>query len=155
MKQFIRGKPIRYGFKFWCMNTPGGYLIKFDPYTGTQEARDPGQTLGTSVVRRLTSSYIPPKSTIYIDNYFNSIPLQESLKEEGIYVVGTIRSDRIEHAPRKDLKKEPRGSYHAIHEEDSGITLIRWNDNSQVTIATNVEENRSLGLTTCKRWNRD
>lgn len=34
MKQFIRGKPIRFGYKFWCLTTSSGYLIKFIPYTG-------------------------------------------------------------------------------------------------------------------------
>ena len=34
MKQFIRGKPIRYGFKFWCLTSPEGYMVKFHPYTG-------------------------------------------------------------------------------------------------------------------------
>ena len=27
-KQFIRGKPIRFGYKLWCLNTPSGYLIQ-------------------------------------------------------------------------------------------------------------------------------
>jgi len=26
-KQFIRGKPIRFGYKVWCLTTPLGYLI--------------------------------------------------------------------------------------------------------------------------------
>ena len=29
MKQFICGKPIRFGFKFWCLVTPEGYLAKY------------------------------------------------------------------------------------------------------------------------------
>ena len=33
-KQFLRGKPIRFGFKIWCGTTPLGYLIWFDPYQG-------------------------------------------------------------------------------------------------------------------------
>ena len=34
MKQFIRSKPIRYGFKFWCLTRSDGFLVKFYPYTG-------------------------------------------------------------------------------------------------------------------------
>lgn len=34
MKQFIRGKPIRFGYKFWCICTHDGYLINFIPYKG-------------------------------------------------------------------------------------------------------------------------
>lgn len=33
-KQFIRGKPIRFGFKAWCLSTTDGYLILFDVYQG-------------------------------------------------------------------------------------------------------------------------
>lgn len=32
MKQFIRGTPIRFGFKFWCLNMPNGYCVHFKLY---------------------------------------------------------------------------------------------------------------------------
>lgn len=31
-KQFIRGKPIRFGYKVWALNSSEGYLIAFDVY---------------------------------------------------------------------------------------------------------------------------
>ena len=31
-KQFIRGKPIRFGFKMWVLATPLGYCVQFEPY---------------------------------------------------------------------------------------------------------------------------
>ena len=31
-KQFIRGKPIRFGYKMWVLKTPLGYVIQFEPY---------------------------------------------------------------------------------------------------------------------------
>lgn len=33
-KQFIRGKPIRFGYKVWCLNAQSGYLVSFEPYQG-------------------------------------------------------------------------------------------------------------------------
>ena len=39
-KQYIRGKPIRFGFKIWCLNTRLGYLVQFDPYQGASGAYD-------------------------------------------------------------------------------------------------------------------
>ncbi|XP_050065148.1 piggyBac transposable element-derived protein 3-like [Aphis gossypii] len=33
-KQFIRGKPIRFGYKVWCLNTKDGYLVNFVLYQG-------------------------------------------------------------------------------------------------------------------------
>jgi len=33
-KQFIRGKPIRFGYKVWSLNNPMGYLVNFEIYQG-------------------------------------------------------------------------------------------------------------------------
>jgi DNA excision repair protein ERCC-6 len=33
-KQFIRGKPIRFGYKIWSLNTKDRYLINFELYQG-------------------------------------------------------------------------------------------------------------------------
>ncbi|XP_049767914.1 piggyBac transposable element-derived protein 3-like [Schistocerca cancellata] len=103
MKQFIRGKPIRYGFKWWWSATSTGYLIKFEPYVGASQ-RDPQKTLGQSVVEKLCVGYIPLNSRLYIDNYFNSLLLLESFSSHGIKCIGTLRNDRLEKAPMPDIK---------------------------------------------------
>lgn len=33
-KQYIRGKPIRFGYKVWSLNSSDGYLINFEVYQG-------------------------------------------------------------------------------------------------------------------------
>jgi len=33
-KQFLRSKPIRFGYKNWCLNSPNGYLVAFELYQG-------------------------------------------------------------------------------------------------------------------------
>lgn len=33
-KQFLRGKPIRFRYKAWCLTTDFGYLLNFDIYQG-------------------------------------------------------------------------------------------------------------------------
>ena len=57
MKQFIRGKPIRYGFKFWCFTSPEGYMIKFQPCTGGNKIE--GETVGESVTENLCLGFVP------------------------------------------------------------------------------------------------
>lgn len=154
MKQFIKGKPIRYGFKFWCLNSSEGYLLKFSPYCGAGDKKE-GKTLGTSVTEKLCLNYLPQGSTVFIDNFFNSLPLLDELKSHNINCIGTIRADRVERAPVMDLKKEPRGSSHVLVDSTNGITLIRWSDNSQVTVATNQDdENICLTNGQCKRWSK-
>ena len=34
IKQFIRGKPIRYGYKMWAITSSTGYLYHVEPYCG-------------------------------------------------------------------------------------------------------------------------
>ncbi|GLV61238.1 hypothetical protein CBL_21067, partial [Carabus blaptoides fortunei] len=154
MKQFIKGKPIRYGFKFWCLNSSEGYLLKFSPYCGAGDKKE-GKTLGTSVTEKLCLNYLPQGSTVFIDNFFNSLLLLDELKSHNINCIGTIRADRVERAPVKDLKKQPRGSSHTLADSTNGITLIRWSDNSQVTVATNHDdENICLTKGQCKRWSK-
>lgn len=154
MKQFIRGKPIRYGFKFWCLTSPEGYLLKFNPYCGKGD-RIEGKTLGSSVTETLCIGYLPEKSIVFVDNFFNSLPLMETLRANNIYCIGTIRSDRIENAPLTDLTKQQRGTSHVLKETKTNLVLIRWHDNSQVTVGTNYGENDicfTKGF--CKRWSK-
>ena len=36
-KQYIRGKPIRFGFKHWALCTSTGYMLAFHVYVGKQK----------------------------------------------------------------------------------------------------------------------
>lgn len=154
LKQFIRGKPIRYGFKFWCLTTSEGYLLKFDPYCGAGD-KTPGKTLGSSVTETLCLNYLPNDSFVFLDNFFNSLPLLQQLKAHKINCIGTIRSDRVEKAPVKNLQKCERGSINVLRDLENGITLTRWHDNNQVTVGTNID-NDDICLTkgTCRRWSK-
>ena len=151
-KQFIRGKPIRFGFKLWCLNTRLGYLIQFEPYQGGGTQIDGELGLGGSIVMDLLSELPRHPFCLYIDNYFTSLALLERLKQEGVACTGTIRANRIGKAPLKpvdNMKKEDRGSYD-YRSDESGLIVVRWNDNSVVTVASN-----SIGvkpLAQAKRW---
>ena len=35
-KQFIRGKPIRFGYKMWVLTTPLGYVLLFESDQGAR-----------------------------------------------------------------------------------------------------------------------
>ena len=38
LKQFIRGKPIRFGYKLWALCGSSGYCYNFNLYCGKQES---------------------------------------------------------------------------------------------------------------------
>src|SRR6218665_3522961 len=78
---------------------------------------------------------------LYIDNYFTSLKLLDQLRRDNIATVGTVHSNRIEKCPLKDasqMKKVDRGFYDFRTDATSGTIVVRWKDNSVVTIASNT-----------------
>ena len=52
---------------------------------------------------------------------------------------GTIRLNRTEKAPLQEaasMKKQARGSFEQKTDKDAGVTLVKWHDNSIVTMAS-------------------
>jgi hypothetical protein len=54
-KQYIKGKPIRFGFKNWALCTSNGYMISFEVYTGKSQNNNEERIfgLGGDVVLKL------------------------------------------------------------------------------------------------------
>lgn len=153
-KQFIRGKPIRFGFKVWCLNNRLGYLIQCEPYQGSSGSFNADIGLGGSVVSQLVEK-IPDGNSyrLYVDNFFTSPRLLDHLKAMKISVTGTVRANRMEKCPLVEadkLKKDLRGSFDHRLDRNSGMLAVRWNDNSVVTVLSNcfgIEP-----MTQVKRW---
>jgi len=109
--------------------------------------------LGGSVVRYLLQKLPKLNYCLYIDNYFTSLKLLDQLRRDNIATLGTVRSNRIEKCPLKDaalMKKDDRGSYDFRTDVTSGTIVVRWQDNSIVTIASNTFGVQPIAHT--KRW---
>ncbi|KAJ4441104.1 hypothetical protein ANN_10954, partial [Periplaneta americana] len=146
-KQFIKGKPIWYGFKFWCGGTSNGYFMWLEPYQGagtcSQKYEDKG--LGYGVVISYADQLrdnVPYR--FFFDNLFTNVQLLIDLKKRGNGATGTMQQNHIAKSctlsPADKIKKEKRGTHEAWSDKTSGITIVKWNDNSVVTIATNYDE---------------
>ena len=111
-KQYTHGKPIKFGFKLSIVATPLGYCIQFCPYAGKdsilQEYENIGLGLGASVVANLVSK-LPVLQThtyhIVMENYFTSPALLRHLSAMGVAAAGTVRANRMENAPLRDMVK--------------------------------------------------
>ncbi|CAG5044038.1 unnamed protein product [Parnassius apollo] len=128
-KQFIRGKPIRWGYKLWVGATRLGYLIWFDPYQRKSSTIAEGYKqfgLGGSVHGTLVWEWDLAELCdlqgrdptlpfhLFFDNYFSSIPLLHELSNRGLRATGTIRENRTSKCPlesNKDFKNTDRGSF--------------------------------------------
>lgn len=141
-KQFIRGKPIRFGYKTWCLNTCTGYLLQCEPYQGAGTTPlDPSLGMGGSVVMNLLSK-LPPDVhyTVFFDNLFTSLKLIDRLTQKGTGGTGTVRVNRLESCNLQDPKsmgKTARGTYDFKQDVANKLIVVRWNDNSVVTAVSN------------------
>lgn len=95
-KQFIRGKPIRYGYKVWCVNTCTGYLINFEVYQGKNPNanQDYEETFGkasASLMRMIDDFPLqvqPLPFNFNFDNLFTGINLLKELKNQATGLPG-------------------------------------------------------------------
>ena len=139
IKQFIRGKPIRFGFKEWALCSSSGYTYKFSVYQGASSTPRE-HPLGCHVVLDLLRD-APVGIAVYFDNFFTSISLMKELTNKQFRATGTIRLNRVPNRPfgeKKELMKKPRGFMAAATDENTGVAICSWKDNKIVTVASNV-----------------
>uniref|UniRef100_A0A0N5C2K1 DDE_Tnp_1_7 domain-containing protein n=1 Tax=Strongyloides papillosus TaxID=174720 RepID=A0A0N5C2K1_STREA len=76
---------------------------------------------------------------LFLDNLFTSMNLIQHLRTKGIYVVGTIKKNRVPNGASKKLvdekilQRRERGSV-SIATSSDNISILRWNDNNVVNI---------------------
>ena len=119
-KQFLRGKPIHFGFKICCGTTPLGYLIWFDPYQGKSalsRLQDNGFGLGGNLVSHFADVLSGCGKKFFhlcCNNFFNSVKLVTTLTDKLVKATDTIRENKTGNCPltSKDaLKKQGRGKF--------------------------------------------
>lgn len=143
IKQFIKGKPIRFGYKLWVAADPSGYVHHVEPYCGNStRLSDTGLGQGSNVVLGLVEHMQLKKGTkLYFDNLFTSVGLLNILSEKNLGGTGTLRENRcssdMKLPNKKNWKKTTRGSTAISSTND--LLAVRWNDNNVVTILTNCD----------------
>ena len=80
--------------------------------------------------------------SVFIDNYFNSIPLMKYLKQKNIGCSGKVKANMSQDCPlptKSKFKKQPKGSYQDYQEQNSCVEMVIWNGNGAVTVGSNCE----------------
>lgn len=157
LKQYNPMKPIKRGYKLWCLCDDSGYVYKTNVYTGKTEAADNVELrkevgLGGDVVLNLLSCAKGKNHKVFMDNYFSSFPLMEALKFKKILACGTIRSNRKDF-PKTLIedKKLKRGEFDYRSTPD-GITVYKWKDSKAVHLVSNYH---GVSLTSVERKEKD
>jgi DNA excision repair protein ERCC-6 len=156
-KQFIQGKPVRYGYKIWAICTSDGRVVWVEPYCGKDtRIEDQGAGQGPNVVLDLVAKAgLIEGSHVYFDNLFTSFPLLEQLSELRIGGTGTVRQNKLNKVPikgKKELEKKavPRGTADVLYQADQ--VLVAWKDNKAVYMASNIHG--ADMEKTCRRYSR-
>ena len=110
VKQYIHGRPKKFGFKLWVMATPLGYLIQFCQYAGKdsilQEYENIRLDLDVSVVVNLVSKLSVMQTSNYhivMDNHFTSVALLKHLSAMVAAATRMVRANQMENAPLQDI----------------------------------------------------
>ena len=155
LKQAIRDKPERFGYKLWCMAAPTGELLRVQPYAGVKtHIADVGLGQGPNVIYGLSTQYgLKPGSKVACDNLFTSFDLLDHMADKGWGVVGTMRVNRLNdlQLPRKktqESKKMARGEFVSLHTQNINVTV--WKDSEAVTMASNFVGPHPTGV--CQRY---
>ncbi|XP_046684623.1 piggyBac transposable element-derived protein 2-like [Homalodisca vitripennis] len=141
-KQFLKGKPIRFGYKIWSLNTDTGYLINFEIFQGKNTTTNEtySKLFGKSAAPLVSMLDEIPQDELpyqlFFDNLFTSPALMKHLKDRGYGSTGTVRINRLPKdcplSSKKDMQNESRGSFQCKIEKEDGIFVARWKDNSVV-----------------------
>lgn len=145
-KQFIRGKPIRFGYKIWSLNSKDGYLVNFELYQGANPKANNtydklfGKAASPLLILldELPSEKKELRYELFMDNLFCSPSLFSYLRFQGYSSIGTIRDNRMpKNCPitsKQNFAKKNRGSFETAVEKKDGLLFVRWMDNSVVTM---------------------
>lgn len=148
-KQFIRGKPIRFGYKMWCLNSKDGYLVNFELYLGkgpksnTEYEKVFGKAASPLLVLldEMPDEKRNMRYSFYMDNLFSGAALFSFLTFRGYSATGTIRENRIPRqcplTSKQLFKKKDRGYFETALEKNRGQLYVRWMDNAVVTLISN------------------
>ena len=144
-EMFVKGKPIRFDFKIWCLCGSDGYPYNIKTYQ-EKEKKLQDQPLGSRVINNMVAVITANSSALlhelYLNNFFTSYSLMSDLAKIDVRAIGTIRENRTAGANQKmisseQLQKQERGCFEYCF--DGTLYIAKWHGNAVVTIASNWE----------------
>lgn len=148
-------KPIKQGYKLFAIADQGYilYWIWASRHKSLAEVKKhENLTLTGSMVVQLAQEGLPPQRnsyTIYMDNYFTTVPLFNHLRRQGIGACGTTRPNASKklfpialHALKDSKKPQQWNTLYAapasVGSDIDSVLCIAWQDNNIVTALSTV-----------------
>ena len=131
--QYICNKPTKWGFKYWVLADPSGYIVDFNLYCGARGQSISPNGLSYDVVMQLMQPFMFQGYQLFIDNFYTSPKLVIELHSLGIFTTGTLNTMRrgipqdVQQL-KTALKQRtvPRGTGYYFREQNSPIVYNCW-----------------------------
>ena len=134
MRQYMKNKPIKWGFKFWFRcGAKSGYLYEFDMYLG--KSGNTKFSLGESVVLSLCQKFKDMLCFVFFDNFLTSPALLVKLLQMGIYATGTVGANRKNMLVLKHNRGMKRGEHDWF--SSNHLSANKWMENKSVILLSN------------------
>lgn len=137
MTQYMPAKPHKWGIKAWVLSeAKTGYMCNFSIYRGA-EVHDGAGGVTERVVMNICRPLYHKRYHLYMDNYFTSPSLFESLSDVSIGACGTLRANRTG-VPQQIKDANLAKGDPAITVRVGNYQFITWQDKKQVNLLTTL-----------------
>ena len=138
-KQYIPSKRRRFGIKLFLLcDVHTGIILDLIVYTGATTDIKKISRLGISgsIVMTLLEPYLDQGHNLFVDNWYTSVGLFETLFERSTGACGTVRKNRVN---LPDLE-EKIGEGQQIYKHTNNLSVLKWNDKKEVMMLSTIHE---------------
>lgn len=148
-RQYVKGKRHKFGIKLYALCEPTGLVQNLIVYTGSSNPELTGTGHTSKVVLSLMKDYLDNGHSLFMDNYYNSVPLTKKLLDHNTYVTGTLRSNRKDN-PAEVVKKKLKKGELIVQFNSEGMCVVKWKDRREI-LAISSEYNANMQNITSRR----
>ena len=160
IRQYNPKKPRKWGFKYLVRVGLSGFIYDFYLYSGRDEVNKDSSyshlQKSVQIVAKLCEAVPRHQGYMcYFDNWFSTSELFIYFGQIGITAAGTVRANRLQGCPllsNKDLSKQEWGNYNYGIDLNSGVTIVKWMDDSILQIASDYVDVEPVG--TIEHWDQ-
>lgn len=143
-RQYIKNKQHKYGLKLYMLSEPNGIIVNIAVYTGVLDSKG-GKGHAANVVLHLMEGKLNCGHSLFMDNFYNSCGLAETLLKKQTYCTGTLRADR-KYNPKEVVKaKLEKGE--TVAKYSKKIMVGKWKDRRDVLYISTEFENEMVEYT--------
>ena len=154
IKQYMKNKPVKYGFKIWCCATSKTrYVYNLIVYEG-RKGQKAEKNLGEKVILELVSDLINLGHVVVTDRFFSSPALANALLKLGTWFTGTVKPNRQgmpRHLDQYQYLDFERGSLIVAMHMSRQMSACVWFDGCPVYLLS-TSCNPMGRDCTCRRW---